>query len=187
MVELSKLVILRLVLGTQLMAESVLGLPIPLIFLVHLHLLEYSLANNPEYDDHLFDPNVRGLRDRTTSMEDVCYFLVGKVEGRKESTKAVSLETPDVLKNIIERRVQILPTYPCLAPQDTTAFRASLAKYLETLRHNSIYSKSVSGSVRAPSRDKGKAEEVTPKIVEAWWWKDVIVRKSLLEECAGER
>jgi hypothetical protein len=71
---------------------SVIGLPIPLILLVHLHLLEYPSADNSEYDQNLFDPNVRGLRDRTKSMEDMCYFLVGKVEGRKESAKAVSIQ-----------------------------------------------------------------------------------------------
>jgi hypothetical protein len=71
------------------MAEFAPGLPIPLLLLVHLHILEYPLANNPEYDHNMFDPNVRGLRDRLKSMEDMCYFLVGKVEGRKESAKAV--------------------------------------------------------------------------------------------------
>jgi hypothetical protein len=76
------------------MTGFVVGLPIPLLFLVHLHLLEYPLANNPEYDHNLFDPNVRGLRDRTKSMEDVCYFLVGKVEHRKDPAKAV---TPNYL------------------------------------------------------------------------------------------
>lgn len=72
------------------MAEPILSLPVSLLQLVHLHLLEYPLANNPEYDQDLFNPNLRGLRDRTKSMEDVCYFLVGKVEGRKESAKLVS-------------------------------------------------------------------------------------------------
>jgi hypothetical protein len=84
-------------------------------------------------------------------------------------------------------RTQILPTYPCLAPADTTAFRTSLAKYLETLRHSAIYPKH--GSVNASSsiRNKGKDKETTSEAIEAWWWKDVVVRKSLLEECAGER
>ena len=71
------------------MAEPFLSLPIPLLQLVHLHLLQYPLANNPEYDQNLFNTNMRGLRDRTKSMEDICYFLVGKVEGRKESAKSV--------------------------------------------------------------------------------------------------
>jgi hypothetical protein len=31
------------------------------------------------------------------------------------------------------------------------------------------------------------SKEATPETVGAWWWKDVVVRKSLLEECAGER
>lgn len=65
-------------------------LPLPLLQLIHLHLLEYPLANNPEYDQSLFDPTARGLRDRTKSMEDACFFLVGKVEGRREAAKPVS-------------------------------------------------------------------------------------------------
>lgn len=73
------------------MTESIFYLPIPLLLLVHLHLLEYPLANNPEYDQNLFDPNVRGLRDRTKSMEDMCYFLVGKIEGLRESAKMVNI------------------------------------------------------------------------------------------------
>lgn len=72
------------------MADIVTELPLPLLQLVHLHLLEYPLANDPEYDQNLFNPNVRGLRDRIKSMEDVCYFLVAKVEGRKESARTVS-------------------------------------------------------------------------------------------------
>lgn len=73
------------------MVGSILSLPIPLLLLVHLHLLDYPLANNPEYGQNLFDPHVRRLRDRVTSMQDMCYFLVGKIEGRKGSAKAVSL------------------------------------------------------------------------------------------------
>lgn len=78
--------------------------------------------------------------------------------------------------------------YPCLAPADTTAFRTSLSKYLENLRHSAIYPKP--GSVNTSStRDKGKDKETsnTSEAIEAWWWKDVVVRKSILEECAGER
>ena len=42
--------------------------------LVHLHLLQYTLADNPEYDQNLFNANVRGLPNYTKNIEDVCYF-----------------------------------------------------------------------------------------------------------------
>lgn len=75
--------------------------------------------------------------------------------------------------------------YPCGAPADTTAFRTSLSKYLETLRHIAVYPKTA--SINTSSRDKSKATETATDALDAWWWKDVVVRKSLLEECAGER
>ncbi|KAF9072362.1 hypothetical protein BDP27DRAFT_428596 [Rhodocollybia butyracea] len=58
---------------------------------------------------------------------------------------------------------KILATYPCIKPSETIAFRTSFAKYLENTRQSSIRENSASSS----------------------WWKDVQVRKSLLEECAG--
>jgi hypothetical protein len=82
-----------LAIDNRFMTESVLAVPNSLLLLVHLHLLEYPSANNPEYDQNLFDPNVRGLRDRVHSMENMSYFLVGKIEGRKASTNKVSLES----------------------------------------------------------------------------------------------
>ncbi|KAJ7857907.1 hypothetical protein B0H13DRAFT_1727355 [Mycena leptocephala] len=144
------------------MSTSVFSLPIPLILLIHLHLLQYPHANKPEYDHNIFDAHVRGLRERTRTMEDVCYFLVTRIEDGKRN---------------------IIPTYPCSQPTDTTAFRTSLAKFLENLRHNSIFS-------AVPSRKQNSPHSKTPVGgVEsfAWWWKDVVVRKSLLEECGGER
>ena len=57
-------------------------LPIHLILLVHLHILEYPHANNSEYDHDLFNSRTRGLRERATAMEDITYFLVGKIEGK---------------------------------------------------------------------------------------------------------
>ncbi|KAJ7483478.1 hypothetical protein FB451DRAFT_1555437 [Mycena latifolia] len=145
------------------MSANVFSLPVPLILLVHLHILQYPHTNKPEYDHSIFDPRVRGLRDRTKTMEDVCYFLVARIEGTKELVR------------------KVLPTYPCPQPADTTAFRTSLAKFLENLRHQSIFTND-SGK---QSRPGGKA--MSPVVGAAWWWKDVVVRKSLLEECAGER
>ena len=64
------------------MAFTVISLPNPLILLIHLHILEYPHANNPEYDHNIFNPRLRGLRERTKLMEDISYFLVGRVEGK---------------------------------------------------------------------------------------------------------
>ncbi|EMD38994.1 hypothetical protein CERSUDRAFT_47577 [Gelatoporia subvermispora B] len=99
-------------------------------------------------------------------MEDVCYFLVGKLEGTRERMKF------------------IFPTYPCLQPSDTVAFRVSLAKYIETLRSSVLHPK---GTPTNSSRSRSKGEIVDATAETAWWWKDVIVRKSLLEKCCGER
>ncbi|KAG5643375.1 hypothetical protein DXG03_001023 [Asterophora parasitica] len=149
------------------MSASVFSLPIPLILLVHLHILEYPHANKPEYDHNIFEPRVRGLRDRTKLLEDVAYFLVGRLEDRART---------------------ILATYPCTAPSDTVSFRTSLSKYLETLRHNSIYSTAKPAAGLASSKLRGgKDASKEGESGAAWWWKDVVVRKSLLEECAGER
>jgi hypothetical protein len=66
-----------------------LSLPLPLLLLVHIHLLGYPHADEPEYDEHVFNIKMRGLRDRTKTMEDLCYFLVGKIE-HKPRLKSVS-------------------------------------------------------------------------------------------------
>lgn len=82
-------------------------------------------------------------------------------------------------------KLQILPTYPCVQPSDTVAFRTSLAKYLESLRHQSIYPSS-KASVGAGGKVVGKSVLENNNHL-AWWWKDVMVRRSLLEECSGEK
>ena len=66
-----------------------LSLPLPLLLLIHIHLLGYPHADEPEYDEHVFDVKMRGLRDRTKTMEDLSYFLVGKIE-HKPRLKSVS-------------------------------------------------------------------------------------------------
>ncbi|KDQ51080.1 hypothetical protein JAAARDRAFT_41556 [Jaapia argillacea MUCL 33604] len=140
-------------------------LPPTLLLLVHLHLLGYPHVGNPEYDRNLFNSTSHGLRDRTKNMQDVCYFLVEFIEGGRSQAKT------------------ILPSYPCLQPSDTTAFRLSLSKYIETLRHRSLHSAKQPPQARRPA----KGEESSSEQGIAWWWKDVIVRKSLLEECSGDR
>jgi hypothetical protein len=72
--------------------ESLTVLPHPwsLILLIHLHILEYPQAETSDHDHNIFDPLRRGLRDRTKSMEDICYFLVGKIEGGKDRARLVS-------------------------------------------------------------------------------------------------
>ena len=69
------------------MAATVFSLPIPLILLVHLHILEYPHANKPEYDHSIFDPRVRGLRERIKVLEDTGYFLVGRLEGNSRTVR----------------------------------------------------------------------------------------------------
>jgi hypothetical protein len=69
------------------MAATVFSLPVPLILLVHLHILEYPHANKPEYDHNIFDPRVRGLRERTKLLEDTSYFLVGRLEGNAKTVR----------------------------------------------------------------------------------------------------
>ena len=59
------------------------------VLLVHLHILEYPHADRPEYDHALFDASVRGLRERTMSMEQIAHFLVGKIEGSPGRAKMV--------------------------------------------------------------------------------------------------
>jgi hypothetical protein len=56
---------------------------------------------------------------------------------------------------------------------------------LESLRHQSLYptSKVTNGLGRKGDKRQNTIES---KHV-AWWWKDVVVRKSLLEECSGEK
>ncbi|KAH9479899.1 hypothetical protein JR316_0008495 [Psilocybe cubensis] len=142
---------MSLVSGTALSVTphpDVVALPIPLILLVHLHILEYPLANNPEYDHQIFNPRTRGLRERTKVMED------------------------------------ILSTYPCTQPSESLAFRTSLSKYLEILRHQSIFTPSARSGMKAgPSANSVAIAEPS----NAFWWKEVVVRKSLLEECFGEK
>ncbi|KAJ7235563.1 hypothetical protein C8J57DRAFT_1248399 [Mycena rebaudengoi] len=142
------------------MPTSVFSLPVPLILLVHLHILQYPHANNTEYDHNIFNPRLRGLRERAKTMQDMCYFLVGRVEAKREAAK------------------KVLPSYPCLQPAETTAFRTSLTKFLENLRHRAIFPDSSAGKTMPPVPAPESA---------AWWWKDVVVRRSLLEECSGEK
>ncbi|KDR70941.1 hypothetical protein GALMADRAFT_144407 [Galerina marginata CBS 339.88] len=150
-------------------ANDILSLPTSLILLVHLHILEYPHANNPEYDHEIFNPRTRGLRERAKTMEDIAYFLIGKIE--KKSAKA------------------ILSTYPCIQPSESLAFRTSLTKYLENLRHQCIYpSSSAARTTGKQSTSSLKVSDSKPNSESvAWWWKDVVVRKSLLEECSGDK
>lgn len=139
------------------MSTKILSLPTSLLLLVHLHLLEYPNAKSSEFDENLFNPRTRGLRERAKTMEDIAYFLVGKIEGK-------------ALKSI-------LPSYPCSQPSESLSFRTILTKYLEAIRHQSIY----------PSSGKSILKTSLKSLGSALWWKDVVVRKSLIEECSGEK
>ncbi|KZT25188.1 hypothetical protein NEOLEDRAFT_1241951 [Neolentinus lepideus HHB14362 ss-1] len=143
------------------------ALPIPLLLLLHLHLLNYPYANNLEYDENIFNGQSRGIRERAKTMEDICHFLVGKIEGNARS---------------------IFSVYPCLQPADSTAFRTSLTKYLESVRHRAIDVKPGGSNAVSSAKDTiGKSTDRDYERKLEWWWKDVMVRKSLLEECSGDK
>lgn len=76
--------------------------------------------------------------------------------------------------DLLTVNTQILPTYPCTQPSDTLAFRNALTKYMETLKQAVLHPGTAGNDLSFPTTS-------------AWWWKDVIIRKSLLEECHGER
>ncbi|KAI1796729.1 hypothetical protein LXA43DRAFT_1177865 [Ganoderma leucocontextum] len=139
-------------------------LPNGLLIILHLHLLNFPLQNAGGYDERLFH-RTRGTRERNKAMEDITYFLVGRLEGSKERAKS------------------ILPAYPCLQPSDTVAYRIALAKYLEGLRNAIVHTKHAH---LADPKGKQPASSTEDEAA-AWWWKDVVVRKSILEECSGER
>lgn len=88
-------------------------LPLPLLLLIHVHLLGYPHADDPEYDEHVFNVKTRGLRDRTKTMEDLCYFLVGKIEN-KPRLKSASLP-PIKLSTSLTRIVSAFPHLPVFA------------------------------------------------------------------------
>lgn len=98
-------------------------LPLPLLLLIHIHLLGYPQADEPEYDEHVFNVKARGLRDRTKTMEDLCYFLVGKIE-QKPRMKSVS--SPPLSK-IHERNwiVSALSDIPMFAAIRLGSFQGS--------------------------------------------------------------
>ncbi|KAF5365304.1 hypothetical protein D9758_005459 [Tetrapyrgos nigripes] len=173
------------------------ALPLSLLLLVHLQLLQYPGVNEPHFDINILESRVRGLKERTQSMEDICYFLVEKLEGGRAGAK------------------KVLPTYPCSKPSDSMGFRTSLAKYIDSVRMQALQPSGsssssaavVSGSSNANAKTSGSgkpgiaresrrgvsasvtsnATSAASASVAAYWWKDVIVRKSLLDECTGER
>ncbi|KAF8826215.1 hypothetical protein HHX47_DHR6000665 [Lentinula edodes] len=69
------------------------------------------------------------------------------------------------LVNQIEGKGIKKAIYPCIKPSETIAFRTSFAKYLEALRQSCIKENAASSV----------------------WWRGVQVRKSVLEECTGEK
>ncbi|OJT12315.1 hypothetical protein TRAPUB_11142 [Trametes pubescens] len=131
-------------------------LPNGLLIILHLHLLNYPLQDATGYDERLFDA-ARGMRERNKAMEDISYFLVGKIERSKERAKSAN----------------------------TTAFRIALAKYVEAIR-NSIVHTTHAGEKPTEQKAKQPASPARDEIP-AWWWRDIVVRKSILDECCGER
>ncbi|KAI0761809.1 hypothetical protein BD413DRAFT_236006 [Trametes elegans] len=144
-------------------------LPNGLLIILHLHLLNFPLQDATGYDERLFDSS-RGMRERNKAMEDISYFLVGKIEHGKDRAKA------------------ILPTYPCLQPSDTTAFKIALAKYIEAIRNSVVHTtRANTGDKQLDQQGKHPGPPGQDDAPAAWWWKDVVVRKSILDECCGER
>ena len=64
-------------------------LPLALILLVHLHLLGYESRDGSTYNEDLFNPSSHGGGERIRTMEDVSFFLVGKIEGTIPRAKKV--------------------------------------------------------------------------------------------------
>ena len=65
-------------------------LPDCLLIILHLHLLGYPLRDAAGYDERLFDAARRGMRERSKALEDIAFFLVGRIEGGRERARAVS-------------------------------------------------------------------------------------------------
>ena len=65
-------------------------LPNGLLIILHLHLLNFPLRDAAGFDERLFDATSRGMGQRSKALEDIAFFLVGKIEGTRERTRAVS-------------------------------------------------------------------------------------------------
>ena len=65
-------------------------LPNGLLIILHLHLLNFPLRDAAGYDERLFDATSRGMGQRSKALEDIAFFLVGKIEGTRERTRSVS-------------------------------------------------------------------------------------------------
>ncbi|KAK0457824.1 uncharacterized protein EV420DRAFT_1309540 [Desarmillaria tabescens] len=124
-----------------------------------LLLIHLHILEYPHVNDPEYDINV--FNSRTRGLRD-----------RTRSTQDIFYFLVGKIERSKARVQKILPSYPCLKPADTTKFRNSLAKYLENLRHQATAS---SADAEAPTANM------------AWWWRDVVVRKSLLEQCEGEK
>jgi len=141
-------------------------------------------------------------------------FLIEKIEGR-EKCKSASELTSRLFAVKLMPGVQVLGgMYPCLQPSDSVGFRSNVAKYMEALRatvtrpalaapmskvraaHSSKASHAASTSSKAKSSKNSQSgfskptpctsPDDSPHPV-AWWWSAIVVRKSLLEECSGDR
>ncbi|KAF8961940.1 hypothetical protein BDZ97DRAFT_1759575 [Flammula alnicola] len=145
---------------------TALCLPNSLLLLVHLHILEYAHANSAEYDHNIFNLRTRGLRERAKTMEDIAYFLVGKIEGKGVKTKLDSRLIP-MQSTLRIARIQDL--------FDKIYREPSTPKYLP--RFFSIINK-WKGTSKPSFADLDSGAV-------GWWWKDVVVRKSLWKNVLG--
>lgn len=79
---------------SQLSMQPFSSLPLSLILLIHLHILNYPRANEPQYDNHLFDGRLKGLKDRVKMMEDICYFLTSQLETSARNVRILANPYP---------------------------------------------------------------------------------------------
>ena len=101
--------------------------------------------------------------------------------------------------------IQVLPMYPCLDKGDTIAFRNAATKYMENIRTTALRSntrgsspppppKKASGTSKTtskppiPARDgKGPLASSSTASTFGWWWKEILPRASVLQDCSGDR
>lgn len=70
---------------------TVQSLPVPLLLLIHLQVLQFPKINNVEFDLYVFDAKRRELHARVKTMEELGYWLVGRIE--RAGVKKVTLST----------------------------------------------------------------------------------------------
>ncbi|KAF8488370.1 hypothetical protein F5888DRAFT_1295747 [Russula emetica] len=119
------------------------------------HTYTYHHADDPEYDEHVFNVKTRALRDRIS--------LAGKIfQAYTSLTRFVSA-------------ISHLSMFAAAQPSDL-AFGAVLTKYLEGLRNLIVRPETNYQSQGTSFKGRGPGLGTSPP--KPWWWKYVVVRKS---------